>query len=215
MKEPLELYGYDGLNFIVQNATMTFDNTASIEIEKGFIQGCQKWVEYLKDNGHYDGTVNVDFWSVYAKEKATTHGGVIEVQEGKTVTEGFGQNEMPLFWHDGTDVKEYTVKAGSFPYNITITLRSTERSSCAHLTDVVKIGLETNIDNYLAGLGINIPASSITQSKPRQMKRGKDASWWEQDIKISEVLVHWRQIYETSGEPLRNFGYYISRLNQT
>lgn len=212
MYEPITLSGTEGLYFIVNNGGISYESNSIIQIEEAFILGTEKWFDYLKENGHYDSTTDMYIASVYNKEKSVPHQVVVEVVNSKTEAEGFGQNEMPFFWVDGTTTKEYRVKGGIFTYNVNLHCRSTSRASVGYLVDAIKLGLETNMDNFLAGLDVNIPASSVTTTPPEREEISKSFETWKMSIQIANVAVHWQQVLEQNGEVLRDYGYYVTRL---
>jgi len=211
--EPIVYTGNEGLEFIVNNGAMWLDTSTLIQVEEAFITGLNNWITYLQENGHYDATTKTYIASVYAQEKAQAHQIAVEVTTSETEAEGLGQNERQLFWVDGDDTKEFLVKGGAFTYNVVLHCNSTTRASASYLADVVKLGLETEVDNYLAGLGVNIPASSVSVSAPKVEDITANMKNWSIDVSINRVLVYWNRVLEKSGEVLRNYNYYLERLN--
>jgi hypothetical protein len=210
--KPITYNGSEGLEFIVANGKLWMETTTLVQVEEAFILGLQNWIKYLQENGHYDSTTEVYIASVWAKEKEQAHQIAVEVTTSETEAEGFGQNERQLFWQDGEETKEFLVKGGAFTFNVILHCKSPNRTSVSYLADAVKMGLETEVDNYLSSLGVNIPASSISIGQLTPEEVSTNHRNWTVDISIAKVLVYWNRVMEKTGEPLRNYKYYLERL---
>lgn len=207
------LMGDEGLQFIVNFGSTTNIYSSIVKVEELFISGLSVYFQALKDSGLY--TEDLDIAVVYNKDKANSHAIAVEATNTDILTEGFNHNTHPFFWEDGTTTREYKVIGGTYDFNVEIKCKSFSRGAVSKIADSVLLGLNSDIDRYLAERGLNIPANSVIISQRIQrVEITKDVAMWEIGIMIPNVLVSWKQVVEQDGDVLKDFNWYSTKLQE-
>lgn len=222
--EALVLKGKEGLKYIIDNGTPSWLYTSMNDVEAHFILGLTQLFETAYKSGMYKGgdittgeEGNVSFGAVYNKAKAKIHHMVVECFGQATITEGFRHNERDVFIEVNGEEKQFKSIGGQFRVNVEIKCISTTRKSVCALIDTVLVGLQMgDLDNYLAHVGINIPANSVSfNGRINRVPIVSDTALWEGIVFVDSIVLDWEQLLERNGEILKDYNYYLNIYNES
>jgi hypothetical protein len=210
--QELTLTGRDGAQFIVDNGSADYIFSSIPRCEEEILNGINKFLAKCKESQLYSEPVETSVTN--PNEKEQPHQLTVECFAITTQSEGFNKNEMTMLWEDGTDWKEYIVRGATFTLNCEIKCKSTSRTSVSKLADVIFLGLQSDIDEYLKQRKITIPANSINlPQRITPLPLAKNNVSWEIPISINGITLQWQQVLEQSGETLKDFGYYLNYIS--
>lgn len=200
------LEGKEGFEFVINSGSIGNIYAGITGVEKDIIDSLKNFWLLAKERGHY--SEEVEFASVFNKDKLPPHGIVVECFSKTSSSEGFDTNKHMLSLMDGTTEYLFKVTGGTYLFDSEITCFSLTRDSVSKLADLVITGLNTGAGKYLKSLDINIPANAVKTPKIEPVPIAPGIFRFQIKISIPQILTNYRQITEVNGDLIKEFGYF-------
>lgn len=205
------LEGKEGLEYLVEMGGVGNIYSNLVSIESDILKLLKNYFQQLKLSGQYG--EDVEMGSAWNKEKQRSHQLIVECSGKGLSNEGFHKNKSLFTLIDGTNQHDFEIRGGNHIIDCEISCFSLNRSAVAILADATITGLNLDLAKALGAININLQANSISISgKIQTVELVKGINTFKILIIVKGIVVGYKQVVELNGEILKNFNYYVEKL---
>jgi hypothetical protein len=182
---------------ILQYSGFTFTFGSATYLEEQVITEIKTFFSRLTQRDVFSDILQgLEVNSVFNKEMSRPHQITVEAIPREAMETGFGRNASKEVDDAGN---LWVLYGGKWIYNISVTVRSMNRSTVAKLADIVMIGMQLPITKKLLEIGIDIPINNMTFDRIIPEGPGYE-NFFRLVLRFNNVGVDWKQIYTENGE---------------